>query len=31
MFKIGQLWKILHSPTKIKSPYLVDVYGFAKV
>jgi len=26
-----KLWKILHSPTKIKSPYLVDVYGFAKV
>ncbi len=25
------LWKILHSPKSIKSPYVVDMYGFSRV
>ncbi len=26
-----KLWKILHSPKPVKSPYLVNMYGFSKV
>jgi hypothetical protein len=26
-----QLWKILHSPKKVKSPYLVNMYGYSQV
>ena len=26
-----KLWSILHSPKPIKSPYLVNMYGFSKV
>ncbi len=26
-----KLWSILHSPKPVKSPYLVNMYGFSKV
>lgn len=26
-----KLWKIINSPKKIKSPYVIDMYGFSRV